>query len=105
MRTALKTGVPIVPFAYVGGEEAFPTIYHSQMLARAFRLPYWPVPAHIFPFPLPLQCRIHYGPALKFEGDGTESDRVIESYVEEVKSEIARLIKEGRPLLAGGDEQ
>ena len=99
MRIALKTGVPIVPFAYVGGEEAFPTVYHAKLLAKAFRVPYWPVPKHIIPLPLPLQCRIHYGDPLHFEGDGTESDAVIEGYVQQVREQIAVLIAEGRPLL------
>ena len=101
MRIALKTRTPIVPFAYVGGEESFPAIYHSKSLAKLFGIPYWPVPPYIVPFPMPVRCRIHYGAPLYFEGDGTESDSVIEAYVQTVRAHIAQLITEGRAKMEG----
>ena len=102
MRIALKTQTPIVPFAYVGGEEAFPAVYHARTLAKLIGVPYWPVPPYLVPLPLPVPCRIHYGAPLYFEGDGTESDTVIEEYVQEVRGRIAELITEGREQLEGG---
>ncbi|MBV69876.1 MAG: acyltransferase [Myxococcales bacterium] len=99
MRIALKTQTPIVPFAYVGGEEAFPAMFHAKSLAKLVGVPYWPVPPYLLPVPLPIRCRIHYGEPMFFEGDGTESDVVIDGYVKDVRSRIAELITEGRQAL------
>ncbi len=101
MRIALQTGSPIVPFAYVGGEESFPTIYHAKTMARLTGVPYWPVPPYLLPVPLPVACRVHYGEPMHFEGDGTESDQVIEGYVKAVRARIASLIQEGRAAMEG----
>jgi 1-acyl-sn-glycerol-3-phosphate acyltransferase len=99
MRIALKTQTPIVPFAYIGGEESFPAVYHAKSLAKIVGVPYWPVPPYLLPVPLPVHCRIHYGKPLVFEGTGNESDQVIEGYVEEVRTYVASLISEGRAQL------
>ena len=96
MRLALSTGTPIVPFAFIGGEEALPTVYHLEFMARLTGAPYWPVPRHIVPFPLPVRCAVHYGEPMVFEGDGTEADEVIYAYVDQVKERIVELIEEGR---------
>ena len=101
MRIALKTNTPIVPFAYIGGEESFPAVYNAKPLAKLVGVPYWPVPPYLVPLPLPVPCRIHYGHPLYFEGDGTESDSVIEEYVQQVRTQIAILIEEGRALFEG----
>lgn len=98
MRLSLQTRSPIVPFAFIGGEEALKTIYHAKFLARVSGAPYWPVPPHILPVPLPVRCAIHFGEPLLFDGDGTESDEVIIGYVEQVKRAILALIERGRTL-------
>ncbi len=98
MRIALQTGSPIIPFAFIGAEEAFPTVLHLNMLARLFGAPYFPVPAHIVPLPLPVRCAIHYGEPLLFEGNGTERDEVIESYVGQVRQSVQDLIEQGREM-------
>lgn len=95
MRIALQTRSPIVPVAFIGGGEAIPTIYHSKTLARVFRAPYFPITPYLVPLPLPVQCRLHYGAPMMFEGDGTESDEVIYRYVDQVKQRIADLIADG----------
>jgi 1-acyl-sn-glycerol-3-phosphate acyltransferase len=48
-RTALQAGVPIIPCAIVGAEEIYPMIGNSETLARALRLPYFPV-TPLFPW-------------------------------------------------------
>jgi 1-acyl-sn-glycerol-3-phosphate acyltransferase len=48
-RTALQTGVPIIPCAIVGAEEIYPMIGNSEALARALRLPYFPL-TPLFPW-------------------------------------------------------
>ena len=99
MRIALKTNTPIIPFGYVGGEESFPAIFHLERLARLIGVPYWPVPPYLIPLPKPVPCQIHYGEPIRFEGDGSESDVVIEKYVHEVRERIAELIAQGRKAL------
>lgn len=96
MRIALQTQSPIVPIAFIGGEEAFPTMYHSKILAKLSGAPYWPVPPHLIPFPLPRHCEIHYGEPLYFSGNGRESDEEIEANIVEVRKAINQLIRKGR---------
>lgn len=95
MRLALQTGSPIVPFGFVGGVEAMPTVYHSKMLARMASAPYFPITAYLLPVPRPYPCRVYFGEPLHFEGNGDETDDVIAGYVETVKESIRALIKRG----------
>jgi len=96
MRLALKAETPIVPFAFIGGEEALPTIVHLKTVARMVGAPYIPVPPHLIPVPLPVRCEIHVGEPIEFDGDGSEADETIRGYIEEVKEEIRSLIERGR---------
>jgi 1-acyl-sn-glycerol-3-phosphate acyltransferase len=43
---AMRAGVPIVPLAVLGAEEAMPILWKSGTLARLLRLPYFPVTAN-----------------------------------------------------------
>ena len=96
MRLALQTGAPVIPFAFVGGEEAFPTMLHLRGLARLVRAPYVPVPPQLVPVPLPIACQLYYGEPMYFEGDGRETDEVIAGHVSRVRNVIRRLIERGR---------
>ena len=98
LRIALQTGAPIVPFAFLGGEEALRTVYHAPAVARLLGAPYIPIPPWLVPLPLPFPCEIHYGEPLHFEGTGNERDSVIEARVDEVRERIAGLIDAGRDL-------
>ncbi len=66
-RTAIEAGVPIIPCAIVGAEEIYPMIGNSEPLARALRLPYFPL-TPLFPWlgpvgavPLPSRWIIEFG--------------------------------------------
>ena len=48
VRTALRAGVPIVPIALVGGEEAMPIFAHMRLAQRISGLIYFPL-NHAFP--------------------------------------------------------
>jgi 1-acyl-sn-glycerol-3-phosphate acyltransferase len=48
-RTALQAGVPVIPCAIVGAEEIYPMLGNSEALARALRLPYFPL-TPLFPW-------------------------------------------------------
>jgi 1-acyl-sn-glycerol-3-phosphate acyltransferase len=95
MRLALQTGTPIIPCAFIGGEEAFPQLFHIKWLARLVKGPFVPVAPQLVLFPLPVACQIYYGLPMHFEGDGSESDETIASYIDEVRAAMERLISRG----------
>jgi 1-acyl-sn-glycerol-3-phosphate acyltransferase len=103
MRLALQTGTPIVPFAFLGGGEAIPTIYNAEWLGKLLGAPYIPVTPYLLALPLPVRLDIVYGEPMTFEGHGTENDDVIFAYVEQVKSTIAELIERGKRIRRGDD--
>jgi 1-acyl-sn-glycerol-3-phosphate acyltransferase len=104
MRLALETRTPIIPFAFLGGGEAIPTIYNAEGLGKLFGVPYVPVTPYLLTLPLPVRLDIVYGAPLSFEGDGSEDDEVILAQVERTKSAIAELIDRGRQLRRGGND-
>lgn len=106
MRLALQTRSPIVPFAFLGGEEAIPVIYHADFIAKLIGAPYVPITPYLLPLPRPVPCAIHYGAPMTFEGTGSESDDVIQGYVDQVAGRVSALIDEGlsssRGTIEGG---
>jgi 1-acyl-sn-glycerol-3-phosphate acyltransferase len=50
VETAMRAGVPIVPIAVVGSEEAMPTLYNASTLARLLGVPYAPLTANMMLF-------------------------------------------------------
>ena len=95
MRLALKTGTPIIPCAFIGGEEAFPQLYHIKWLAKLLNGPFVPIAPQLIFFPLPVACQVYYGPPMHFEGDGSEPDHVVQEYIDQVRASMARLISTG----------
>jgi 1-acyl-sn-glycerol-3-phosphate acyltransferase len=95
MRLALQAQAPIIPFAFIGGEEAIPTMFHLQRLAKLVGAPYIPVPPQILPVPLPVNCELLYGEPMHFSGHGDESDEVIDGYVAQVRAQVEALIAQG----------
>jgi 1-acyl-sn-glycerol-3-phosphate acyltransferase len=96
IRLALRTQSPIVPFAFLGGGSAIPTVANLYALGKLFGVPYLPVTPWGLPLPLPVRLEVHYAPPMRFEGTGNEDDDVIAGYVAQVKAEISRLIEHGR---------
>ena len=72
----------------------------AKTLAKLVGSPYVPIPPYLLPMPMPLPCEIHYSEPMVFEGDGTESDEIIEGYVSQVRLRIESLIEKGRELHA-----
>jgi 1-acyl-sn-glycerol-3-phosphate acyltransferase len=72
---AMRAGVPIVPMAIVGNEEAMPILWKSTRLAKLLGLPYFPVTANQFVYgpvlgyllPLPSKFRIRVLPPITFD--------------------------------------
>ncbi len=96
MRLALRTKTPIVPFGFLGGGEAVPTVVNSYGLGKLLRVPYVPFTPYGPALPLPVRLQVHYGAPMVFSGTGNEEDEVIAGYVSEVKRAVSRLIEEGR---------
>jgi 1-acyl-sn-glycerol-3-phosphate acyltransferase len=95
MRLAMKTKTPIVPFAFIGGGDAFPTIVNSYTLGALVGAPYVPITAYLVPAPIPVPLAIEYGEPMTFAGTGNEDDEAIARNVDEVKRTIARLLDLG----------
>jgi 1-acyl-sn-glycerol-3-phosphate acyltransferase len=96
VRLAMKTKTPIIPFGFVGGGEAIPTIMNLYALGRLVGAPYLPVTPWLLPLPLPARLELRFGPPVLLEGSGNEDDSVVHAHVESIKARIAALIEEGR---------
>ncbi|MEM7136965.1 MAG: lysophospholipid acyltransferase family protein [Myxococcota bacterium] len=101
MRLAIQTRSPIVPFAFIGGGEALPTIANLERLGKLIGVPYIPVPRYLLMFPRPTSLQVLYGEPMVFEGTGNESDAVVSEMVEEVRTRITGLIRQGRQFRDG----
>jgi 1-acyl-sn-glycerol-3-phosphate acyltransferase len=98
MRIALVGKAPIIPFAFVGGEESYPVTFKLEGLGKLLGAPFIPIPRHLVPVPLPVMCHLVYGEPMWFDGTGDEADEVIVEYVRQVQARIAALIEQGRAL-------
>jgi 1-acyl-sn-glycerol-3-phosphate acyltransferase len=96
MRLALRTRSPIVPFGFIGGGDAIPTISNLYKLGKLIGMPYVPVTPWLLPLPRPVPLEVHYGEPLHFEGTGDEDDDVVRGYVAQVRDAIEKLIERGR---------
>jgi 1-acyl-sn-glycerol-3-phosphate acyltransferase len=95
VRLALRTRSPIVPFAVLGGGEAFPTVANGYKLGRLLGVPYVPIVAYGVPVPLPAKIEIEYAPPMVFSGTGNENDEIVFGYVDKVKQVIAQMLERG----------
>jgi 1-acyl-sn-glycerol-3-phosphate acyltransferase len=98
MRLALETKSPIVPFGFVGGGDALPTIANLKGLGRLLGVPYVPITKWIVLVPKPTRFQLLYGQPMYFEGTGHERDDVVSAMVDQVKDRIRDLIRQGRQL-------
>jgi 1-acyl-sn-glycerol-3-phosphate acyltransferase len=77
VQIAMRAGVPVVPIAVVGAEEAMPILWKSPQLAKLLGLPYLPLTANMIAFgalgplgaalPLPAKIRIKVLPPVHFD--------------------------------------
>ncbi len=98
MRLALETKSPIIPFGFVGGGEALPTVANLKRLGRLMGVPYIPVTKWGLLIPKPTRFQLLYGQPMFFEGSGHERDEVVNEMVDHVKERIRDLIAQGRAL-------
>jgi 1-acyl-sn-glycerol-3-phosphate acyltransferase len=72
---AMRAGVPVVPIAIVGNEEAMPILAKSKSLAKLLNVPYAPLTANMLVFgplaglvlPLPAKFRLRVLPPVHFQ--------------------------------------
>lgn len=95
LRLALQTRTPIIPFAFLGGGDAVPTVLNLYKLGKLLGVPYIPVTSYILPVPRPVPLELYYGEPLVFSGTGAEDDEVVNGYVETVRARIAAMLEEG----------
>jgi 1-acyl-sn-glycerol-3-phosphate acyltransferase len=102
LRLALETDTPIVPVGIVGSEEQQPGLLNLRGLGRALGMPAFPI-TPTFPWlgplglwPLPVRYRIHFGEPMRFEGDASDEDAIVEAKVEQVRAAISALLERGR---------
>jgi 1-acyl-sn-glycerol-3-phosphate acyltransferase len=96
MRLAMATKTPIVPFGFLGGGEAMPTVANLEKIGRMIGAPYIPVTPYLLPIPLPARMEVHYGEPIAPAGTGDEDDQAILEKVNAVKKSILQLIERGR---------
>lgn len=101
MRLAMKMKTPIVPFAFLGGGDAVPTISNAVSLGKLLGVPYIPVTPWLVALPLPVKLEVSYSAPMFFEGTGSEEDEVVSAHVEKVKERIAHLLDVGRRRRTG----
>jgi 1-acyl-sn-glycerol-3-phosphate acyltransferase len=102
VRLALQTGTPIIPFGFLGGGEAVPTVLNLYGLGKLLGVPYIPVTKYIVPVPRPVPLEIYYSEPMVFDGTGNEEDEVIVGYVDQIKKRISGLIDAGYRRRVGG---
>jgi 1-acyl-sn-glycerol-3-phosphate acyltransferase len=104
VRTALSTGVPLVPVAVVGAEEAHPVLFRVESAARAVGLPFVPV-TPTFPalgplglLPLPSKWSIAFGAPIETAsiGSGAADDEILVwRMTEELRGTIQTMLDAG----------
>lgn len=98
---AMRAGVPIVPIAIVGNEEAMPILWKSPHLARLLNVPYAPLTANMLVFgpllglvvPLPAKFRLRVLPPVSFDV-APNQDRYNRSIVMDHAEDIRDRIQE-----------
>jgi len=102
VRTALKAGVPILPVAVVGAEEAMPIFAHVPLLQRLTGLIYFPI-NHAFPhfglaaalMYLPAKFKIRFLEPLDLSGygpDDADDLALVQTLAEDVRGRIQRAL-------------
>src|SRR2546429_2070202 len=115
VKTAMRAGVPIVPVAVIGAEEAMPIFAHVPLLQRLTGLIYFPI-NHAFPqfglaaglMYLPAKFKVRFLPPVALEEHSAEDAEDLEfvgSAAEgiraRIQTEVDRLISERTSVWIG----
>jgi len=115
VKTALRAGVPIVPIAVVGAEEAMPIFAHVPALQRLTGLIYFPI-NHAFPqfglaaamMYMPAKFKIRFLEPISLDGYGPEDAddlEIVQTLAEmirgRIQTEVDRLVASRRSVWFG----
>ena len=100
VKTAIRAGVPIVPVAVMGAEEAMPIFAHVPLLQRLTGLIYFPI-NHAFPhfgllaggMYLPAKFRIRFLEPVRFDRHGPDAADDV-AFVQQVADDIRARIQD-----------
>jgi 1-acyl-sn-glycerol-3-phosphate acyltransferase len=100
VETAMRAGVPVVPIAVVGAEEAMPMLFKVQSLAKLLGVPYVPVtanmllfgPAGLFAY-FPAKFKLRVLPPIHFDVPPNQ-ERYPRSRIVEVADDIRQSIQD-----------
>ena len=95
VRLAMRSKSPIVPFAFLGGGDAIPTVTNLYRVGKLVGVPYLPVTPWLLPLPRPAKLSLRFSEPMRFEGTGEEDDATVQGFVDQVKRRIAQLIDRG----------
>ncbi len=113
VKIAIRTGVPIVPIATVGGADAMPVLIKGDRLSRALRLdkvarlkvfpiavslPWGIAPAALPQIPLPAKIRTALQPPVMLDHDPQRAED--DDYVQRKYREVEESIQAGMDVLA-----
>jgi 1-acyl-sn-glycerol-3-phosphate acyltransferase len=97
---AMRAGVPVIPIAVMGAEEAMPIIFKSNRLAKLMNVPYFPITANMLMFGpaglglyFPAKFRIRVLPPVHFDVPPNQ-ERYSRSRVMEESERIRRLVQD-----------
>ncbi len=92
---AMRAGVPVIPIAVVGSEEAMPVLLRLPTLARALGVPYFPITANLLAFgplgivtPFPAKFKLRVLDPVRFDVPA-DQERYSKSRIME-ESELVR---------------
>ena len=97
---AMRAGVPVIPIAVVGAEEAMPVVLRLPTVARALGLPYFPITANLLALgplgivtPFPAKFKLRVLPPVYFDVPA-DQDRYSKSRIMEESEHIRTLLQE-----------
>ena len=107
VKTAIRAGVPIVPVAVMGAEEAMPIFAHVPLLQRLTGLIYFPI-NHAFPhfgllagaMYLPAKFRIRFLEPVRFERYGPDAADDV-AFVQQVADDVRARIQDALNEMLG----
>lgn len=104
IKLAIKTKAPVIPTAIIGAEEIHPIILKSALLAKLFRIPYFPV-TYTWPhfgilglIPLPSKWSITFGKPVnlkRYSVKTLDNKLLIHRLTEDVRGTIQKMIDDG----------
>ncbi len=97
---AMRAGVPVIPIAVIGSEEAMPVIMRVPTLAKALGVPYFPITANVLAFgplgivtPFPAKFKLRVLDPVHFDVPA-DQDRYSKSRIMEESERIRSQLQE-----------